>query len=138
MPESETPIQALISRYLAEEIDADDLNDLLPDPWELDDAADPEAMDLLTATMGFLSGYQAGDRTETDLRRLLARLLATVQVEYEAPDLMTVFGSQSNQTILVFFEGGSSLSAGFARAASQHPRTKHRTTTALPDPQQSR
>jgi hypothetical protein len=140
MPELESSIRALISRYLAGQIDVDTLNDLLPDGWDTDAARDPDATDLVVRAVGYVAGYQAGDRTEDELRGLLAGVLSTVLVEYEteAPDLMTVLATASSRTIPVSVEGDSSLGAEFEREASQHPRTEHQTTTALLDPPRSR
>lgn len=139
MSDFEASIRDLISRYLAREVDVDELNDHLPDGWELDEAGDPSATDLALFAIGYLAGYQSGDRDEEQLRSALAQLLSdTVLVEYPAEDLLTVLASRAAQTIAVSVEGDSSLEAGFEREASQHPRTEHRTTTTLLDPPRSR
>ncbi len=135
MTDLEASIRDLISRYLAGDMDAAELNDLLPDGWDLDEADDPGASELALLALGFLAGYQSGDRDEDALRIALAGLISdTIQVEYETGDMVEVLASRIAASIQVAVEGDSSLGEGFEQAASQHPQTEHRTTTALPDP----
>lgn len=139
MSELEERIRNLISRYLAGAIDATRLNSLLPDGWDLDEVDDAPASDLALFAIGYLAGYQSGDRDEAELRARLSDLIATtIEVEYPSEDLLTVLASRAAETIEVSVEGGSSLAAGFEREASQNLRTEHQTTTALLDPPRSR
>jgi hypothetical protein len=135
MSDLEVAIRELIARYLAGDIDATELNDQLPDGWDLDEADDPGATELVLLALGFLAGYQSGDRDEDALRAMLASLIThTVEVAYEVEDdLATVLASRAAETIQAVVGGDSSLEAGFEREASQSPQTEHRTTRALPD-----
>lgn len=72
MSELEASIRDLIARYVASLIDVDEFSDRLPDGWELDEANDSAATDVAMLAVGYLAGYQAGDRTEQELRALLA------------------------------------------------------------------
>lgn len=135
MSELAESIRASISRYLDGELSAEDLNDVLPDGWDLDEANDPNATDLALAAIGYLAGYQSGDRTEADLRAALSELVTqTVEIEYPSDpsdDLIEVLASRAAETIAASVEGDSSLEEGFERSASQHPQTEHQTTTVL-------
>lgn len=134
MSELEERIRNSISSYLAGDIDATRLTSLLPDGWDLDEVDDVAATDLALFTIGYLAGYQSGDRDEADLRQRLRDLVATtVEVEYLADDLLTVLASRAAETTEASVEGDSSLEAGFEREASQHLRTRRQTTTALLD-----
>jgi hypothetical protein len=89
MSEVEAIIRDLIARYLAGEISTGELTDSLPDPWDLDEAADPVATALAMRVVGSLASYEAGDRTEEDLRAVLLRLLETVQITYAVTPFST-------------------------------------------------
>src|SRR5947208_15015128 len=111
MPELEASIRDLISRYLIGDITADELSDQLPDGWELDEANDPGASDLALLAMGYLAGYQSGDRDEAALRDALAQLISdTVMIEYPAIDLLTVLTQQVAEIIEESAGADSSLS----------------------------
>ncbi len=139
MPELEASIRDLISRYLSGDITADELSDQLPDGWQLDEANDPAASDLALLAIGYLAGYQSGNRDEDELRTALGEMLSgTVLIEYPAIDLLSVLTKQIAETIEESAGGDSSLSEGFELRRSQHPRTEHRTTTALPGRPRSR
>lgn len=110
----------------------------MPDGWDLDEANDLDATDLALAAIGYLAGYQSGDRDEAQLRSALEQLVSrTVEVEYPTDDLITVLAMRTAETIPVSVGGDSSLEEGFERAASQHPRTGRPTTTVLLDRRQT-
>jgi hypothetical protein len=141
MPELEASIRDLISRYLAGDIDAGRLNHLLPDAWELDESGDEAATDLALLTIGYLAGYQSGDRSEPQLRDALAQLVTDkLVVEYPAGELVkrlmmvALASSQSAELIELSVEGDSSPAEGFESTSFQSPQTEHQTTTALLDP----
>jgi hypothetical protein len=132
MSELADSIRFSISRYLEGGISVDDLTDLLPDGWDLDEANDPHATDLTLAAIGYLAGYQSGDRDEDDLRAALGELVwHTVEFEYPSHDLFDVLASRIAETIPVSVEGDSSPEEGFEQFGSQHPQTEHQTTTVL-------
>jgi hypothetical protein len=132
MPELADSIRVSISRYLSRDISADDLNDQLPDGWDLDEANDPNASDLALAAIGYLAGYQSRDRDEDELRAALAELISqTVEFEYPATDLFDALASRVAETIDLPVEANRSPEEGFEQEASQNPRTGRQTTTVL-------
>jgi hypothetical protein len=141
MTDAERATRALISCFLDGEIDAVQLSERLPDGWELDEADDPGATDLALYALGYLAGYQSGDRTEDELREALRQMLSdTVLIEYAADDLITVlaasvarFSEPEGLTKPESSVADTSREEGYESAASQNPRTEHRTTTVLLD-----
>lgn len=134
MSELEVSIRDLISLYLAGTIDASELNDRLPDAWDLDEAEDPDATDLVLRAVGYLAGFQAGDRSEDELRDLLTGLVTTVRAEYPADQLWWVLLRSKAVTVEVPSGGRIEPLEGFSQEAGQHPQTERQTTTALLDP----
>jgi uncharacterized membrane protein len=74
----EAPVRSLaesvrdwISLYVEGYKSADDLNDALPDTTVLDESGESDAMDLVMLVIGYLAEYQAGDRTDEELREAL-------------------------------------------------------------------
>lgn len=141
MSDLEAHIRNVLVRYLAREVSADELSRRLPDGWDLDEANDPDADDLALLAMGYLAGYHGGDRNEDELRRALRQLISDrFEFEYQphADGMITVLASRVANRVEVAFRGDTSPAEGFELEPSQHPRTKHRTTTALLDPPGSR
>lgn len=137
----DTTVRGSINQFLTGSLSAEELNDSLPDGWDLDEANDPVAADLVLATLAYLSGYQAGDRDIDSLREALAALLSsTVFLEYRDADLdvLTILTSRVAETIEESAGGDSSLAEGFELSASQNRQTESRTTTALLGPPRSR
>lgn len=136
MSELEASIRGLISTYIAGDISASELNDRLPDGWELDEADDAGATGLTLLAIGYLAGYQSGDRSERELREALEHLVTpAVYLEYEAAgELLATLAARTAQVIEESAGGDSSLAEGFEQSASQHLRTGHRTTTVLLGP----
>ncbi len=71
MRELEASVRDLISRYVAASISVDELSDRLPDGWDLDEAGEPDATELLMRVVGYISEYQMGRRSESELRDAL-------------------------------------------------------------------
>jgi hypothetical protein len=98
VPDLVASIRDLIARYLNGDVSADDLPELLPDGWDLDEVGDPAATELVMSVVGYLAEYQAGDRDEPNLHESLARLLRTVRVKYAVTPLSTyTAGSTATQ-----------------------------------------
>jgi hypothetical protein len=70
MPNLEASVRDQISLYVEGYISADDLNDALPDTWELDNAHETVAS-LVMLVIGLLAEQQNGDRLEDALRESL-------------------------------------------------------------------
>ncbi len=67
----EASVRDLIARYVASSITAEELSDRLPDGWDLDEAAEPVATDVVLRAIGYLAEYQRNDRSESELRKAL-------------------------------------------------------------------
>ena len=53
MSELEAHVREMLARYLAGDVNADRLGELLPDAWDLDEANDPAADDLALLALGY-------------------------------------------------------------------------------------
>jgi len=137
--ELEASIRDLISTYLEGGISVSELNDRLPDGWELDEANDPDATDLTLHAIGYLAGFQAGDRDEDDLRAMLdALVFQTVRAKYPREQLWSVLFSSAAITAERSVEARTPPAEGFEPRASQNRQTGRRTTTVPRDLVQSR
>lgn len=67
----EASVRDLIARYVASSITAEELSESLPDGWDLDEAAEPVATDLVLRAIGYLAEYQRSDRSESELKEAL-------------------------------------------------------------------
>jgi hypothetical protein len=91
-------VRTTLIEYLAHRLSAAQLADRLPDGWELDEAAEPEARRLTLKAIGYLAEYQQGDRTEDAVWSAISQLLrapspptvgASTPVEYISPPDVT-------------------------------------------------
>lgn len=120
MPRSMT-VRESVLEYLRGDITAQQLNDQLPDVWDLEGSGEQLEADRALRVVGYLAGFQAGDRNESDLRESLEALIGqTIVVEYLSPpdDLMTVLATNAAQFVTKSAGGDSSLAAGFELSAS--------------------
>jgi hypothetical protein len=69
-------VRTTIIEYLAGRFPADELLTRLPDPWELDEAADDVAREMAMCATGYLAEMERGDRSEVELRAALTTLAA--------------------------------------------------------------
>lgn len=69
----EASVRDTIALFVEGYITASDLNDRLPDGWDLDQASDPATTDLVMLVIGYLSEFHNGDLSEKSLREALAR-----------------------------------------------------------------
>lgn len=68
MSKLETDVRDLISRYLAGSFAIEELQDSLPDPWDLEEAGEPDAQRLVMRVVGLLSEVELGRMTEPTVR----------------------------------------------------------------------
>ena len=73
MPDLKATIRDTIALYVEDYITAAELNDRLPDGWDLDQESDPATTDLVMLVIGYLSEYHDGDLSGHELRQALAR-----------------------------------------------------------------
>lgn len=71
MPTLEASVRDQISLYVGGYISADELNDALPDTFDIDEADEQDGTELVMLVIGYLAEYQAEDRTEEGLRAAL-------------------------------------------------------------------
>jgi hypothetical protein len=69
-------VRTIIFEYLGGRFPAEELLTRLPDPWELDEAADDVARETAMLAVGFLAEMERGDRSEAELRLALTTLVA--------------------------------------------------------------
>lgn len=127
-------IREAVSAYLDGSIDAGELNARLPDGWDLDESGDQNAAELALLAIGYLAGYQAGDRSEDELRGALNNLISpTVEFVYEGgpDDFATILFTRVAEFKAFGVAGDSSLEEGFELSTDQSPQTERRTTKVL-------
>lgn len=71
MTEIERLLRDRIARYVASIITLDELTRSLPDGWELDQADDPDARRLTLLVTGFVTDYERGNLSASELRERL-------------------------------------------------------------------
>jgi hypothetical protein len=75
-------IREQVDRYLAGEVDVDDLETSLPDGWQLDQSRDGDARRVVLRIMGALAEFRNGDLTESHLKDRLRGLFPSARTHW--------------------------------------------------------